>query len=165
MARNSLLPVWDKYVEDLTEAKEPRLWSSLPAAATESYIQDTRLSWTPLLHAPQGVRRSSTTSPRVWRGCHRGGLLAIGIARFTVTPFITGGRHTHTPSIPLLLKDPSSNYLSMLEVITKSEVGQSEVWLLNTLLEDLWDGDSDKIYWTCLNRNYILYELCSVVIA
>ncbi len=30
------------YVEDLMEAKEPRLWSSLPAAATESYIQDTR---------------------------------------------------------------------------------------------------------------------------
>ncbi len=54
------------------------------------------LSWKPLSHAPQGVRRSSTTSPRV-RGCHWGGSLAIGIARFTVTPLITGGQHTHTP--------------------------------------------------------------------
>ncbi len=30
------------------------------------------LSWKPLSHAPQGVWRSSTTSPRVWRGCHWG---------------------------------------------------------------------------------------------
>jgi hypothetical protein len=78
--------------------KEPRLWSSLPAAATESYIQDSRhrLSLKPLLHLPQGVRRSSTMSPRVWRGCHRGGFLAIGIARFTVTPLVTGDQDTHT---------------------------------------------------------------------
>ncbi len=54
------------------------------------------LSWKLLLHAPPGVRRSSTTSPRVWRGCHWGGLLAIGIARVTVTPLVTGGRDTHT---------------------------------------------------------------------
>ncbi len=53
------------------------------------------LSWKPLSHAPPGVRGGSTTSPRVWRECHRGGLLAIGIARFTVTPLVTGGRHTH----------------------------------------------------------------------
>jgi hypothetical protein len=52
------------------------------------------LSWKPLSHAPQGVRRSSTTSPRVWRECHRGGSLAIGIARFTVNLLVTGGRHT-----------------------------------------------------------------------
>ncbi len=57
------------------------------------------LSWKLLSHAPQGVRRSSTTSPRVWRGCHWGGSLAIGTARFTVTTLVTGGRHTHTPSI------------------------------------------------------------------
>ena len=44
MARNSLVP-GDTYVEDLTEAKEPGLRSSLPAAATESYIRDTRQGW------------------------------------------------------------------------------------------------------------------------
>jgi hypothetical protein len=49
-----------------------------------------------LPHAPPGVRRSTTTSPRVWRGCHWGGSLAIGIARVTVTPLVTGGRDTHT---------------------------------------------------------------------
>ncbi len=54
------------------------------------------LSWKPLSHAPQGVRRSSTTSPRVWTRCHWGGLLAIGIVHFTVTPLVTEGRHTHT---------------------------------------------------------------------
>jgi hypothetical protein len=59
------------------------------------------LSWKLLLHAPPGVRRSSATSPRVWRGCHQGGSLAIGIARVTVTPLITGGQDTHTPSHPL----------------------------------------------------------------
>ncbi len=48
------------------------------------------------MHAPQGFRRSSTTSPRVWRECHQGGSLAIVIARFTVTPLVTGGRDTHT---------------------------------------------------------------------
>ncbi len=54
------------------------------------------LSWKLLLHAPPGVRRSSTMSPRVWRGCHRGGSLAIGIVRVAVTPLVTGGRDTHT---------------------------------------------------------------------
>ncbi len=54
------------------------------------------LSWKLLSHAPPGVQRSSTTSPRVWRGCHRGGLLLIGIACGTVTPLVTGGRDTHT---------------------------------------------------------------------
>ncbi len=54
------------------------------------------LSWKPLSHAPPGVQRSSTTSPRVWRGCHWGGLLAIDIARGTVTPPVTRGRDTHT---------------------------------------------------------------------
>ncbi len=29
----------------------------------------------------------------------------------------------------------------MLEVIKKPEVGQSVVWLLSTLLEDLWDNN------------------------
>ncbi len=48
------------------------------------------------MHAPQGVRRGSTTSPRVWRECHRGGSLAIVIVRFTVTPLVTGGQDTHT---------------------------------------------------------------------
>ncbi len=56
------------------------------------------LSWKLLLHAPPGVRRSSTMSPRVWRGCHWGGSLAIGIVRVTVTPLVTGGRDTHTHS-------------------------------------------------------------------
>jgi hypothetical protein len=55
------------------------------------------LSWKLLSHAPPGVRRSSTTSPRVWRGCHRGGSLAIGIARITVTPLVTRVQDTHTP--------------------------------------------------------------------
>ncbi len=55
MARNSLLPVWDTYVEELTEAKEPRLRNSPPAAATESYIQDTRAKLeTPLARPPGG---------------------------------------------------------------------------------------------------------------
>jgi hypothetical protein len=35
-------------------------------------------------------------SPRVWRVCHRGGLLAIGIACVTATPLVTGGQDTHT---------------------------------------------------------------------
>ncbi len=53
MARNSLLPVWDTYVEDLMEAKESTLWSSLPAAATKSYIRDTRAKLeTPLARPP-----------------------------------------------------------------------------------------------------------------
>ncbi len=55
------------------------------------------LSWKLLSQAPSGVQRSSTTSPRVLRGCLRGGLLAIGIAHVTVTPLVTGGRDTHTP--------------------------------------------------------------------
>jgi hypothetical protein len=50
----------------------------------------------------------------------------------------------------------------MLEVITKSEVGQSAVWLLNTLMEDLGDGDFDKIYNNFISR---YYELCPVLIA
>ncbi len=54
------------------------------------------LSWKLLLHAPPGIQRSSTTSPKVWRGCHQGGSLAIGIARVTVTPLVTGGQDTHT---------------------------------------------------------------------
>ncbi len=54
------------------------------------------LSWKLLSHAPPGVRRSSTMSPRVWRGCHQGGSLAIGIACVTVTPLVTGGQDTHT---------------------------------------------------------------------
>ncbi len=74
------------------------------------------LSWKLLSHAPQGVRRSSTTSPRVWRGCHRGGLLAIGITRFTVTPLVTGGQHTHTLyTIPHLL---SSQALRLIVAAT-----------------------------------------------
>jgi hypothetical protein len=32
---------------------------------------------------------------------------------------------------------PDESVQTMLEVITKSEVGQSAVWLLNTSLEDL----------------------------
>jgi hypothetical protein len=37
------------------EVKEPRLWSSLPAADTESYIQDTRAKMeTPLSPPPRG---------------------------------------------------------------------------------------------------------------
>jgi hypothetical protein len=50
----------------------------------------------------------------------------------------------------------------MLEVVTKSEVGQSAVWLLNTLMEDTWDGDDDKIYTNFISR---YYELYSVLIA
>ena len=55
------------------------------------------LSWKLHLHAPPGVRRSRTTSPRAWRGCHQGGLLVIGIVHVTVPPLVTGGRDTHTP--------------------------------------------------------------------
>ncbi len=39
--------------------------------------------------------------------------------------------HNTPPITPLLLKEPSLNYLSMLEVITKSEVQQSAIWLLS----------------------------------
>ncbi len=45
----------------------------------------------------------------------------------------------------------------LLEVVTKSEVGQSAVWLLNTLMEDLWDGDDGKIYTNFISRYYILW--------
>ncbi len=50
----------------------------------------------------------------------------------------------------------------MLEFVTNSEVGQSAIWLLNTLMEDIWDGDDDKIYTNFVSR---YYELCSVLIA
>ncbi len=50
----------------------------------------------------------------------------------------------------------------LLEVVTKSEVGQSADWLLNTPMEDLWDGDDDKIYTNFISR---YYELCSVLFA
>ncbi len=42
----------------------------LPRSLT-SKIQG--LSWKPLSHATPGVWKGSTTSPRVWRGCHWGG--------------------------------------------------------------------------------------------
>jgi hypothetical protein len=70
------------------------------------------LSWKPLSHAPPGVQRSSTTSPRVWRGCHWGGSLAIDIARVTVTPPITGGQHTHTQDGPFGLQPAQFNLSS-----------------------------------------------------
>ncbi len=44
----------------------------------------------------------------------------------------------------------------MLEVVTKSEVGLSAVWLLNTSLEDLRDDDDDKIYSNFIYRYYEL---------
>jgi hypothetical protein len=43
------------HIEDLKEANKPRLWNSLPAAATEFYIQDTRSKLeTPLACPPGG---------------------------------------------------------------------------------------------------------------
>jgi hypothetical protein len=43
------------HIEELTKANEPRLWNSPPAAATESYIQDTRAKLeTPLACRPRG---------------------------------------------------------------------------------------------------------------
>ncbi len=49
-----------------------------------------------------------------------------------------------------------------MEVVTKSEVGQSGVWLLNTLIEDLWDGNEDQTYTNIISW---YYELCSVLVA
>jgi hypothetical protein len=56
------------------------------------------LSWKPLLHAPHGVRRSSTTSPRVWRGCHRGGV-ASNWNRMLYSNPPRNRRLTHTHSL------------------------------------------------------------------
>jgi hypothetical protein len=51
--------------------KEPRLWSCPPAAATESYIQDTMGLLEPSLASPSGGSRGEVLlSPRVWKGCH-----------------------------------------------------------------------------------------------
>ncbi len=106
MARNSLLPV--------SEIRTLKIWRRQKSlgCGTAYQLLPRRptseihgLSWKPLLHAPQGVRRSSTTSPRVCRGCHQGGSLAIGIVRFTVTPLVTGGWHTHSQTICSKLDD------------------------------------------------------------
>ncbi len=50
----------------------------------------------------------------------------------------------------------------VLEVVSKSGRTISAVWLLNTLSEDLWDDDDDKIYGSFIPR---YYEVCSGVIA
>jgi hypothetical protein len=42
------------YVEDLKEANKPRLWNSLPAAATEFYIRDTWAKLETPLASPLG---------------------------------------------------------------------------------------------------------------
>ncbi len=55
--------------------------------------------------------------------------------------------------------------LEYVGVATKSEVGQSAVCWLNTLLEDFWDDDSDKIYTNFISWYCIFNELCSDVIA
>jgi hypothetical protein len=45
------------YVEDWKEANKPRLWNSLPAVVTESYIQDTWAKLeTPLACPPGGPK-------------------------------------------------------------------------------------------------------------
>jgi hypothetical protein len=49
----------------------------------------------------------------------------------------------------------------MLEVVIKSEVGQSAVWLLNTPMEDLCNGDDDKIYTNFISRYYIFINSCT----
>ncbi len=60
-----------------------------------------RLSWKLLLHAPPGVRRSSTTSPRVWRGCHWGGVASDWYcARYSNPPRNRRPRHTHNGATP-----------------------------------------------------------------
>ncbi len=55
------------------------------------------VSWKLLSHAPLGVRRSSTTSPRVWRGCHQGGVASNWYrARYSNPPCNWRPRHTHS---------------------------------------------------------------------
>ncbi len=53
-------------------------------------------------------------------------------------------------------------HFCMLEVVTKSGRTLSATWLLNALMEDLWDGDDNMIYINFISR---YYELCSVLIA
>ena len=77
----------------------------LYAAATESQNRDTTVSWKPLSQAPlsQGTGGGSTMSLRVWKGCHRGEDLAIGIACDRPTPWNRRPEHTHTPLAQLRL--------------------------------------------------------------
>jgi hypothetical protein len=102
MVRNVMCCWWRESHYSLSEIRTLKIWwrrKSLGCGAAYQPLPRSPtskihgLSWEPLLYTPQGVRRSSTTSPRVWRGCHWGGLLAIGIARFTVTPLVWGFLH------------------------------------------------------------------------
>ncbi len=83
---------------DNLEGQVPRLWICPTATATESYNQDTQVSWKPLLQAPLGGFRGVVLlGSRVWRGRHWGGELVLVSACLTVSPTITGGQaHTHT---------------------------------------------------------------------
>ncbi len=68
----------------------PKLW-------TRSPNQDTGTHWNPLVHAPPGVLRGSTTELQGMERASWGGGLAIGIACFTTPPPLTGDQtHTHT---------------------------------------------------------------------
>ncbi len=73
------------------------MWNCPPAAATESYNQDTTDSLEPSLASPLGIQRSSTTESQVMEGMSLSGGLEIGISCLTGPHFRTGGqKHTHT---------------------------------------------------------------------
>jgi hypothetical protein len=85
---------------DVVMGKEPRLWSCPPAAATESFNQDTTDSLEPShVNSPlsRGTRWVVLLSPRVWKGCHRDGGTRDWYLMHYSTPSKTGGqKHTHT---------------------------------------------------------------------
>ncbi len=83
MVQNVMCCWWQGTHYSLSEIRTLKIWrrrKSLGYGAAYQLLPRSPtseihgLSWKPLLHAPQGVRRSSTMSPRVWRGCHRGGV-------------------------------------------------------------------------------------------
>ncbi len=99
---DTCLPFFQNACNDVT-GKEPRLWSCSPAAATESYIQDTLGSLEPSLASPtRGSRREVLLSPRVWKGCHWVGTRDWYLMHYSNPP-VTGGQkkntHTHTSSL------------------------------------------------------------------
>ncbi len=73
------------------------MWGCPPAAATESYNQDTTGSLEPSLASPpRGSRGVVLLSPRVWKGHQQLGTRDWYLMHYS-NPSVTGGqKHTHT---------------------------------------------------------------------
>jgi hypothetical protein len=89
------------YVGDRKEANKPRLWNSLPAVATESYIQDTRAKLeTPLACPPRGPEEKYY-EPQGMEGMSSGGVASNWYcAHYSNPPRNRRPRHSHTQAHP-----------------------------------------------------------------